>query len=351
MHITVAYKQFIRRKQWLLGLLLVVLFLAVLLSIRTGSLGISWSNTVQGLLSRADDSRVGHVIWQIRLPRTLAAVMAGAGLAVAGLVMQTVLKNPLASPFTIGVSQGAACGAAFAIIILGAGTAHRAGTDAVSVCSPHLVVACAFAGAMLAVFLILLLAAARRITPESVILAGVALSAFFGATTMLLQYFADDLQVAATVFWTFGDLGKAGWPANAAIAAAAILPLLWFIAGRWHYNALSCGDEVAASLGVKVRRLRITAMVLAAISVAVATAFLGIIGFIGLIAPHLMRLVIGHDHRHLLPATAIFGGLLLLISDVLARSVLAPVILPVGIITSMAGAPLFVYLLVRGRDS
>ena len=295
------------------------------------------------------DGRIAHVIWRIRLPRTVAGILAGGGLGLSGVVVQNILRNPLASPFTIGVSQGAACGAAFAIIVLGAGQTHRVGSGGVTLGSPHLVVVCAFAGALLAVTFILVLASLRHVTSEAVILSGVALSAFFGATTMLLQYFADDIQVAATVFWTFGDLGKASWPRNAAMAVAGAVPFVWFVAGRFNHNALQWGDEVARSLGVRVRRLRITAMVLAALTVAVITSFLGIIGFVGLMAPHLMRLVVGNDHRFLIPASALFGALLLLVSDIVARTLMAPVILPVGIITSFCGAPLFFYLLVRPR--
>jgi len=350
MTIEATYRELVRRKRATTALLLLLLAAAALLSARTGSLPISWSAMLSALLDwGGGDGRVAHVIWRIRLPRTIAAILAGGGLALAGVVVQNVLRNPLASPFTIGVSQGAACGAAFAIIVLRAGEAHRAGTEGVTVNSPHLVVASAFAGALLAVTFILVLASLRHVTSEAVILAGVALSAFFGATTMLLQYFADDIQVAATVFWTFGDLGKASWPEDAAMAVVCACALAWFVAGRLNHNALLWGDDVAQSLGVRVRRLRITAMVLSALTVAVITSFLGIIGFVGLMAPHLMRLVVGNDHRFLIPASVLSGAILLLASDIVARTVMAPVILPVGIITSFAGAPLFLYLLVKRR--
>ena len=198
---------------------------------------------------------------------------------------------------------------------------------------------------------ILLLASLKGVSTEAVILAGVALSAFFGAATMLLQYFADDIQVAASVFWTFGDLGKAGWTENILIGITVVLAFAFFLVGRWEQNALLWGDEVAASLGIRVRNLRITAMLFSALTVAVTTAFLGIIGFIGLMAPHLARLFVGNDYRYLLISSALTGALLLLISDIIARSLIPPVILPVGIITSFAGAPLFLYLLTRRRKN
>lgn len=348
MDILARYHQAIGLKWLVGGVLLLLLAGAALFSMTVGALPIGVGDLVTSLLAETG-SQFGYVVWNIRLPRMITSVIAGSGLAVAGAVMQNILRNPLASPFTIGISQGAGFGAAFAIIILGAGTTSLAGTEAVTVHSPDLVVLSAFAGSMLSVIFILGLAILRRITPEAVILAGVALSAFFGAATMLLQYFASDMQVAATVFWTFGDLGKAGWRENGIMLAAFILAFGYFFAVRWRFNALQWGDEVAQSLGVRVKRLRIIGMVLSAMSVAVITAFLGIIGFIGLIAPHMARFLVGGDHRFLIPCTAVLGALLLLISDIVARLLLPPIILPVGIITSFLGAPLFLYLLIRGQ--
>jgi iron complex transport system permease protein len=349
MDILSRYHQTIGLK-WTAGaVLLLLLVLAALFSMTVGSLPLSVTDIVH-CLSRQANAPYSHVIWNIRLPRMVTSVIAGAGLAVAGAIMQNILKNPLASPFTIGISQGAGFGAAFAIIILGAGTTHLAGNEAVTLNAPDLVVLSAFAGSMLAVAFILGLALLRRITPEAVILAGVALSAFFGAATMFLQYFASDMQMAATVFWTFGDLGKAGWRENGIMLAAFLIAFTYFFAVRWRFNALQWGDDVAQSLGVRVQRLRITGMILASLTVAVTTAFLGIIGFIGLLAPHIARFVVGNDYRFLIPCSALLGSLLLLLSDIVARMLMPPIILPVGIITSFLGAPLFLYLLIKGQE-
>ncbi len=347
--ISAGYRHLLRRKSGIGLLLFMLLVIAAFLSIRTGSLPTSNAELFTTLLSWSRDSRIGHVIWNIRLPRTVAALLAGAGLGMAGAVMQNILKNPLASPFTIGVSQGAAFGAAFAIIVLGAGQTQLAGTDMVTIASPHMVIISAFAGSLLTVVFILGLSSLKDIAPEAIILAGVALSSFFGAGTMLLQYFGDNVQVAATVFWTFGDLGKAGWLENSIILLAVVPAGLFFIADRWNYNALKWGDDVACSLGVPVRRLRLTSMILAAFTVAISTSFLGIIGFVGLMAPHLMRFAVGDDYRYLIPSSAVCGALLLLVSDLVARTIITPVILPVGIITSFAGAPLFLWLLARKK--
>lgn len=331
------------------GLVILIALCAVFVfSLGVGFLSISARDILTALFG-GQNSEFNHVIWNIRLTRAVGAVLAGAGLGVSGAIMQNVLKNPLASPFTIGVSQGAAFGAAFAIIILGAGQTHMTGNELVTIRSPYVVATSAFIGSLMTVCFILALSSLRRVTPESIILAGVALSAFFGAATMFLQYFASDVQVASSVFWTFGDIGKAGCKENIFMLIAFILPFIYFFIVRWSFNALQWGDEVAETLGVNVKRLRVLSMVLSSMVVATITSFLGIIGFIGLIAPHIVRFMIGSDYRFLIPYSAIFGALLLLTSDILARTIMPPVILPVGIVTSFAGAPMFLYLLVKSR--
>lgn len=295
-------------KKLIIGLVIcLVLGVVIIVSLGVGSMKITVAEIVTALLDRTE-SKYQHVIWDIRLARSTGAVIAGAGLGVAGAIMQNVLKNPLASPFTIGISQGAAFGAAFAIIVLGAGQTHMTGNEMVTVKNPLTATTCAFIGSLLSVVFILTISSLRMVTPESIILAGVALSAFFGAATMLLQYFASDAQVAATVFWTFGDLGKAGWRQNMMMAIAFALPFIYFMIKRWDFNALQWGDETAQTLGVKVKRLRICCMVLSSMIAAVITSFLGIIGFIGLIAPHIIKFAIGSDYRFIIPYSAVFGG-------------------------------------------
>ncbi|MGB9805048.1 FecCD family ABC transporter permease, partial [Desulfofundulus sp.] len=294
------------------------------------------------------EGRLNIIIWNIRLPRVLAAVTAGVGLSVAGCVMQNLLRNPLASPFTLGISQGAAFGAAVAIIALGAGSTGSTSADAVIINNPYLVTISAFVGAMATTLVVLFLARVRGVTPEAMVLAGVALGSLFSAATIILQFFASDVQVASIVFWTFGDIGRASWRDLEIIAAVTGSALLYFIANRWNYNALDGGEETARGLGVDVERIRLVGMFAASLVTAVIVSFLGIIGFIGLVGPHMMRRVLGGDHRFLIPASSVMGGLLLLASDTLARTIISPVVLPVGAITSFMGAPLFLYLLSRG---
>lgn len=342
------YEKSIKKRSAFGLFLLCFLVLLVFLSLRVGSYNISYADVIAAL-SGSGSETFHHVLWDIRLPRMAAAVAAGAGLGVAGAVMQNVLRNPLASPFTIGVSQGAAFGAAFAIIVFGAGQTHTSGVEGVTVHSPYIIVLCAFAGSLISVVFILLLSALRQVTTEALILAGVALSAFFGAATMFIQYFASDIQVAATVFWTFGDIGKAGWRENGIILCALLAAMSYFIFNSWNYNSLQWGDEAAKGLGVSVKAVRIGGMLLSALVVSVITAFLGIIGFIGLIAPHIIRFIVGNDYRFVIPYSAIFGGFLLLFADILARTLLSPAVIPVGIITSFMGAPMFIYILIKGK--
>lgn len=343
------YAGHVRRKLLAGGVLLGLIAAAAALSLRTGAYPLGFRDISAALTGQADGPAL-HVFWNIRVPQVLGALLAGACLGLAGTAMQNVLRNPLASPFTLGISQGAVFGAVFAIVVLGAGTAAVTGRESAAAFSPHIIVACAFAGSLITVTALVLLSVLRNLSPAALILAGVALSAFFGAATMLVQYFASDIQIASAVFWTFGDLRKAQWPELAVIAVAMLPTAAYFLWRSWHFNAMVWGDDTARSLGVSVHSLRLAALGLAALAASVTTAFMGIIGFVGLIAPHFVRMVVGGDHRFLFPYAALAGGLLLLVSDLLARTVMAPIVLPVGILTSFAGAPLFLYLLVKHRD-
>jgi iron complex transport system permease protein len=181
------------------------------------------------------------------------------------------------------------------------------------------------------------------------VLTGVALGALFTAGTMFLQYFADDQELAAMVFWTFGDTGRAGWEELGLLAAACAASSLFFVVQAWSYNAIDAGDETAKGLGVLVERVRMIGMLVASLLTAVIISFLGIIGFVGLVVPHMIRRLIGSDHRFLLPSSILGGGLLLLLSDTAARLIIAPNVLPVSVLTAFLGAPVFIALIIRGR--
>lgn len=331
---------------------LLLLFFMLVYSISVGAVEIPLYKVMQTLLGQEpitkSDENIWRIVWNIRLPQALAAIVAGAGLSVAGVVMQSILRNPIASPFTLGVSNAGAFGAAVSVVVLGTGKVQSTVADAVIINNPYMTTTVAFLFCLLATGVILLISKIRGTSPEVMVLAGVALSSLFTAGTMFLQYFADDTQLAAVVFWTFGDVGRVNWLELKIMTGFVLLAILFFIVNCWNYNAIDAGDETAKGLGVNVERIRLTGMVISALVSAVIVAFLGVIGFIGLICPHMVRRVIGDDQKYLIPGSALFGGSLLLVSDTAARLIISPYVLPVSILTAFMGAPAFIYLLLRG---
>ncbi|WP_338669575.1 FecCD family ABC transporter permease [Pseudodesulfovibrio methanolicus] len=326
-----------------------LLALALVVSISLGAANIPIADVAKTLMGWAVSKRFDVIVWNIRLPQALASIVAGAGLAVAGTVMQSILRNPLGSPFTLGISHAAAFGAALSVMVLGGGIMGSSNADAVSITNPYLTTAVAFLFSLAAAGVIVGVSRLRGSSPEIMILTGVALGALFTAGTMFLQFFADDVQLAAMVFWTFGDTARASWTELGVMAGVTAATSLYFLANGWNYNAIDAGDETAKGLGVRVDRVRLIGMMLASMLTAVVIAFLGIIGFVGLVVPHMVRRIIGSDHRFLLPGSILAGGLLLLVSDTAARLVLAPHMLPVSVLTAFMGAPVFIYLIIRGQ--
>ncbi len=343
-----AYGGYIRHKRLVLAVLAAVVAAIGLLSLSVGSFSLGPADIVAGLFGQADE-QVNRVVQGMRLPRMLTAIVAGIALALAGCAYQAVLRNPLASASTLGIAQGAAFGASIAIIVFaGGGAAGAAAYEGVAMGDPAATALCAFFGAMLSTAVILGLSRFREMTPESIVLLGVALSALFTAGTALVQYFAEDSQVAAVVFWTFGDLSRVTGPQLAIMAAVAALTAVFFHCNRWAYNAIEGGEGLAHGLGVSVGTVRLASMVVASAAASTVIAFCGTINFIGLVAPHIMRRLLGADYRYLLPASALAGAAVLLLADILCHVIAAPLILPISAITSIVGAPLFIWLLFRG---
>ncbi len=324
---------------------------AAIYALAVGSYTLAVADVVNILLFREAETTAFNVIWHIRVPRILTAIVAGAGLSVAGAAMQSILRNPLGSPFTLGISSAAAFGAAFALGFLCAGMMTSSAAEAsIVINNPYMVTICAFIASLMATAVILMLAQYKGATPETMILTGVALGSLFTAGTTFIQYFSDQVRIAAIVFWTFGDVGKTGWSDLAIITAVTIPALAYFIYNSWNYNTFKAGDETAKSLGVDVQKVRLFGMLISSLLTAVIVSFIGIIGFVGLVIPHIVRRFIGGNEIYLIPISAITGSLLLLGADTLARTVIAPIVLPVGILTSFMGAPLFIYLVVKGRN-
>ncbi len=342
------YLRYVRKKYfWIIGGLL-LLFFMLIYSISVGAVTIPPHEVLQTMMGQSVSDKWDSIIWNIRLPQALAAIVAGAGLAIAGAVMQSILRNPLGSPFTLGISNAGAFGAAFSVIVLGTGKMQSTVADAVIINNPYMTTIVAFLFCLLATGIILLISKIRGASPEVMVLAGVALSSLFTAGTMFLQYFADDTQLAAVVFWSFGDVGRISWPELEIMTGVVLLAVIFFIINSWNYNAIDAGDETAKSLGVNVEKIRLVGTVISALISAVIVAFLGVIGFVGLICPHMVRRLIGDDQRYLIPGSTILGGILLLVSDTAARLIVAPYVLPVSVLTAFMGAPTFIYLLLRG---
>lgn len=314
-----------------------VLLIAVLLSLRAGSYETPVGELIKGIFGLSADKKINLVVRNNRLPRICTAILAGGGLGLAGCILQAVLRNPLASASTLGVSQGATFGAAFAIVILGLGNASGVGISL-----------CAFLGSIAVAIVILGLSRFRRVSPEGIVLAGVAISSMFTGATTLIQYFADEVELSTLVFWTFGDLGSTRWEDLGIMGFVVAVLCVYCIIHRWDYNALLSGEETAISLGIRVKQLILVNILLCCLCSSVVVSHVGLISFIGLAAPHIVRMAVGNNHVYLIPGSILGGAALLLLGDLFARTVISPVILPIGAITSFLGGPLFLYLLFKG---
>lgn len=344
-----SYRGYILRKWLVLLALVVILAVCMVVSISVGSSGLTVGEILAALVGRGT-KKAATIVWNIRMPRIVTGVVVGAALALAGCIMQNVLRNPLASSSTLGVSQGASFGAAFAIVCLDAGAQVNSSTSAaaaVSITNPYMVTLCAFAGGFLTTVIILGLSRIAKVTPATMVLAGVALSSLFSGGTTIVQYFADDVKVASVVYWTFGDLGRASWREIGLIFAITLVSVLYFLGNRWNFNAMESGPDTAKSLGVPVDRLTLVSMAFCSLMAAVSTAFVGCISFIGLVAPHMVRKFVGNDHRFLIPASALMGSVILVLSELASRIVVSPSILPIGALTSFLGAPMFLYMIFK----
>ena len=314
-----------------------VLLVTILMSLRAGSYETPVGELIKGIFGMSSDRKINLVVQNNRLPRICTAILAGGGLGLAGCILQAVLRNPLASASTLGVSQGATFGAAFAIVVLGMGSTTGVGIPL-----------CAFIGSIAVALVILGLSRFRQVSPEGIVLAGVAISSMFTGATTLIQYFADEVELSTLVFWTFGDLGSTGWEDLSGMAIIVAALCVYCILHRWDYNALLSGEETAISLGINVKQLTLVNMVLCCLCSSVVVSNVGLISFIGLVAPHIVRMAVGNNHVYLIPGSILGGATLLLLGDLFARTVISPVILPIGAITSFLGGPLFLYLLFKG---
>lgn len=338
-----TYRRLVLRKRLILAGLVVLLLCSVLLDLALGPASYSFSEVLGALFSPDSASpQVRVVMWDIRLPVALMAVAVGAALSLAGAQMQTILNNPLASPFTLGISAAASFGAALGLAF---------GVALFPLAAQFMVPLNAFIMAMLSALLIHFLSMRRGVTAETIVLLGIALVFTFNALLALVQFFATEQAVAAVVFWTMGSLTKATWPKIGVICLVILITLPIFAKRAWALTALRLGDDKAASFGINVRSLRFQTLIMVSLLASFPVAFVGTIGFIGLVGPHIARMLIGEDQRFFLPASLLTGSLILSASSVVSKTLIPGAIFPIGVVTSLIGVPFFISLILGGKKN
>ncbi|ACT05971.1 transport system permease protein [Dickeya chrysanthemi Ech1591] len=337
------YRNIIRHRLALMAVLAVAIVASLLLDFVLGPSGLPLDVLWQTLTDPANaDAGSRVIVWDIRLPYALMAVVVGLALGLAGAEMQTILNNPLASPFTLGVSSAAAFGAALAIVL---------GIGIPGVPAQWFISANAFLFALLAALLLDGITRWTKVATSGVVLFGIALVFTFNALVSILQFIANEDTLQGLVFWTMGSLARSSWEKLGILLAvlAVVMPLSMM--SSWKLTALRLGEDRAISFGINVRRLRLATLLRISFLSALSVAFVGPIGFIGLVAPHIARMIFGEDHRFYLPASALTGALVLSLASVASKNLLPGVIIPVGIVTSLVGVPFFLSIILRNRGN
>ena len=337
-----AYRRLTAQRLLVLAGLAALLAASLVADLTLGPARYGYAEVVRALLGQNVPASVAVVVTEIRLPVALMAAVVGACLSVSGAQMQTVLNNPLASPFTLGISAAAGFGAALGFV-LGV-TLLPEGWSAWTIPVN------AFLAAMGCSLLIHALSARRGMGTETVVLLGIALVFTFNAALAALEFIASEQALAAVVFWTMGSLGRTTWPKLG--ITVAVLALVWpvFLRQAWALTALRLGETKAASFGIAVGRLRLRTILLVSGLASVTVAFVGTIGFIGLVGPHIARMLVGEDQRFFLPASALAGALVLSAASVLSKSIIPGLILPIGVVTALVGVPFFFSLIMSTRS-
>lgn len=328
----------------ILSVLLVILFIS---SIFIGSSHISFIDGLKGLFGLGDNSS-NIIVQNIRLPRIIAAVVIGVALSISGVIMQTISNNVMASPSTLGVTNAAVLGANIAIIIIGGGTIISNGGN-INISNPYVTSLFAFGFALISTLLVLALARIRKFNNATTVLIGVTFGTFCTGLTTLIQYFASDNALSTAVYWSFGDLGRMSYTTDLIVLVVTVISLIFFMLFSYRYNAMLLGEDNVTTLGINLNLFRFISLLLASLLTAVSVSTCGIIGFVGLIIPQASRRLVGNDHKYLLVTSSILGAVTLLFSDIIARILLNGYALPVGAITSIVGAPIFIVLLLIGR--
>lgn len=338
-----TYKSYVSRKLLFIAVCAVLIIVVTGYGLTVGSYNIgffeSYSIIWNHFFGTVTDTTKDFLIVDYRLPRIVVGIIAGAGLAVAGAAMQSILKNPLADPYTTGVSSGAGFGATVAITL---GVSVSGGSYAI--------VGNAFIFALIPTFIILAVSRMKNASPTTMIMAGIAVMYVFNAMSTVLKLWTDPENLAAVYKWQVGSLAGMEWDVVPIMFAVTLAGCIILMLLSRELNILSSGDENAKALGVDAENMRILILVVVALVSAVIVSFTGLIGFVGLVAPHVVRLFIGADNRYLIPASALFGAALLILADLIGRTIISPVVLQVGVVTAFLGGPLFLWLIIR-KDS
>ena len=343
-------RKLLNKKLTILIVLFVIMIILFILSLFVGSSNISFNESLNALFGKGQKNHI-IIMQNIRLPRAIAALVVGCGLAVAGLIMQTTLSNEMASPSTLGVSNAATLGANISIIVLAGGFLNTGNNvqnffNGNNVFSTSLI---AFVFSFISVLITLGLCKIKSFSKETVILCGVAMAAIWTALTSLIQFYATDVSLSAAIVWSFGDLARATYQIDLIILIVLLISVTFFSILSNRYNAMLAGDDIAKSVGVNVGRFRFISLLIASLLTAVCIANIGIIGFVGIICPHIAKRIFGYNHKYTISGSVLLGAILLLVSDTLARTIGNGSAIPVGIITSLVGAPFFLYIIFRRK--
>ena len=328
----------------------IAVVLLFFVSLFVGSSSMKFKDAFYALFGQGQNNYI-IIMQKIRLPRVIAALFVGAGLAISGLIMQTTLSNEMASPSTLGVSNAATFGANVSIIGFAGGflTTGNNLTNYFTTSNVYATSLVAFIFAFASILLILGLSKLRAMNKSTVVLAGIAMGTMWTALTSLMQFYATDVSLSAAVIWSFGDLSRATYNIDLIIAIVVVLSSVMFGIFSNKYNAVLSGDDMAKSVGIRLESFRFISLLVASLITAICIANLGIIGFVGIVCPHIAKRIFGHDHKLTIPGSILIGAILLLLSDTLARTIGNGTAIPVGIITSLVGAPFFIYIIFRKK--
>jgi iron complex transport system permease protein len=345
--ISSVYEKQARFKFALMFLCFLSLTAIAVLSLCVGSSGLTIKEVFSAFFlfdpSTVDSSEItkNNIIWKLRMPRIFMAILTGAGLSLCGSVMQGLTRNPLVSPYTTGISSAAAFGASVAIMF---------GKTFLGIPKDVFVVICAFISSMVCAILVYIISSSRGMRPVILVLLGTALTFLFGAFTSTIQFISNEFQLESIVRWTFGSFTGADWMKNSVLFIILLLCFFLFMHKALHLNVMSSfNDEVSKGLGINVSSTRALTGIASVILTSCIVSFTGIIGFVGIVAPHIARITVGGDYRFLLPFSVLYGAVLILIADTAGRTLFAPIIIPVGIVVAYVGAPIFIHLIISSK--